>query len=936
MQEMVYEDARWVQRLRKMGCWDEREAQKSTSITYGLESELSPARARRKSTISDARSGSGKRSSLSPQGHLAQSRSSHIMKSASTHTNPYTNKVHASLSSDGFDSVPVNASPEMQPHPASDHDQELSVLDRVRSIRGQAREEFGKVYKVLSPYYNDAVDASKAMHCAVFRSYTSPDQQAQMLAQLQRFSLSDSGGGAETRISRLSEVVSIFDTAALLEFRKGYEDGDIHGRMRHYAQVLYTLNEGRTSIDLFVNHNQLITEKDRLGSAGDCIDYSFGRGQVSLEQIQRYFDKLQMKYTAQHAIIEDAFPVPDLVLTDFVKSVGEKILAPYLSSLFDEVHSRGQLSYVKVVSSSYLQVRSLFLDIRPAHELSEAYQTAVNKVINGIFEPHLDLYLNEELDSFTKLAEAEIEAWDRALSEEANSTEKFLMSNVNRQADKKAFLSTFKKVVMMPVTILPGLPTLSANKSTAKALVEGQGRDISRSSTPVSGDDRTSANPLRAGTPLPLEAPTTELAAKAAIMTSKLENIRSLFSLEVALNLVHMAKASLERVAQFNSRPGPASRAARSQCSAIYVSLLHILGTLHVKAGFDNAVDHLGTYKPHQGRDRDEKDKAAAGNGVPPLTTFLELVNVGDLIQQMLDVFFESELIRLNIANRDDFLDPAVKEKKRFEQMLDERVAAGLGKGIDVLMDEVDHIFATTQSPLDFNPPLASSSSILGPGVASSAAPASPSSMSRSTSSLALSPATVHAPPTGPTQTSTNIISLLNTHTDQLTGTTEKSLLDVFRTEIGVRLFASLTKHLKRHRISTAGALPLLSDLAVYSNHVASFRNPDLTACFVALREVAQIYLVEVVVKPPAENSGRKESAASIRNNISSNPGTGGSAVLDQAAINSLAAIIADSDRYRGIFTVEEVMEFVERRADWMLFRGAVEEKVFGQGCVLM
>ncbi len=32
------------------------------------------------------------------------------------------------------------------------------------------------------------------------------------------------------------------------------------------------------------------------------------------------------------------------------------------------------------------------------------------------------------------------------------------MSNINRSADKKDFLSSFKKVIMMPVTVLPSFP----------------------------------------------------------------------------------------------------------------------------------------------------------------------------------------------------------------------------------------------------------------------------------------------------------------------------------------------------------------------------------------------------------------------------------------------------------------------------------------------
>lgn len=130
------------------------------------------------------------------------------------------------------------------------------------------------------------------------------------------------------------------------------------------------------------------------------------------------------------------------------------------------------------------------------------------------------------------------------------ATVSLLMSGINREADKRDFLSTFKKVILMPVQAIPlapfGIKTSSSNNkslevATASLTVQDQGP--SRSGTPMPGSDIS-----RASTPT---VPTTELAAKAAIMNSRLEGIRTLFSIEIALKLVHLAKASLERAGQF-------------------------------------------------------------------------------------------------------------------------------------------------------------------------------------------------------------------------------------------------------------------------------------------------------------------------------------------------------------------------------------------------
>ena len=187
-------------------------------------------------------------------------------------------------------------------------------------------------------------------------------------------------------------------------------------------------------------------------------------------------------------------------------------------------------------------------------------------------------------------------------------------------------------------------------------------------------------------------------------MNSRLEGIKSLFSIEVALNLTHLAKACIERTALLVQMEGEHGQEAKEQCGAIFVALINILGDRHIKKGFDKAVQHLSNYNPREVRNL--RSQAAPSEeqvvGVEPLVTFLELVNVGDLIQQMVDVFYAQELVATKLTDRDDFLDPAVKGKKRFEQMLDERVAAGLNRGIDVLMNEVEYICATTQLTTDF------------------------------------------------------------------------------------------------------------------------------------------------------------------------------------------------------------------------------------------
>lgn len=207
----------------------------------------------------------------------------------------------------------------------------------------------------------------------------------------------------------------------------------------------------------------------------------------------------------------------------------------------------------------------------------------------------------------------------------------------------------------------------------------------------------------------------------------------------------------------------------------------------------------------------------------------------------MVDLFYEQELVAHKLTDKNDFLNSAAKEKKRFEKMLDDMVAAGLDRGIDVLMNEVDWLFATTQQSTDFNPGIMTIPGTTGTsgGVGSSSGSgegtkARPFSMSFVNtfkgvgSSASSTPAvaterekeenrmsTPFSAPrdfdTAPTKTAVRIIETVASHTALLNGLADKHVLDVFNHEVGLRLFTSLCKHIKRQRISIDGAVKLIT-----------------------------------------------------------------------------------------------------------------------------
>lgn len=896
MREMVYDDSRWVARLRSMGCWDEAEARRRFEDVMRRRRAASGAGRGSVSTgavntagavgvigapgAAGGNNNNNNRQSLLFDAGLEEEKRRMAQQQQQLH------EQHVREMSDGFETMKVAGTAHTQQDPATDPEALLQVIKNARSVRGLARQEYGKIYGALAPFYRDLVLAKTHTDPLVFKVFRDPERQAQMLANLRTFAKSDWAQGWQKREEKVDAMTSIFESAVLREFEQGYEFWDVDGRMNKYAHVLALLNGSSAAVELFIQKHPIFSDREVLANSMDCVNQALADS-ITLEPSRRFFEVLTHKVNEQAGIIERIFPNPGHVFWTFVDKVREDIITEYATPLFDETHERSIPSYLRAISGIFEQTLQFLRSLTPPKGAEKPQELLAKELALKVFEPHLDLYLQDEIDEFTRQAEHEVGEWEKKLSEQDASVESFYMGNfTNRQADKKDFLTSFKKVVMMPVTVLPttfALPSFplgspfASSKPAAAASTNGTNTlQGSRSQSPAPG-----APPAvdRSASPLPGKVTTDELAAKAALMTSRLEGIKSLFSIEVALSLVHAAKASLGRLAVFIQLGGQAGGEAREQCEAIFVALLRILGNQHVKPGFDRAVAHLSQYNP---REVSEHDKG----GVAPLVTFIELVNVGDLISQMIDVFYEQQLAGPKIADRNDFLDPAGLAKKKFEQMLDESVAAGLNKGIDVLMDEVEYICATTQLPTDYNP-----------GAAGATTPDPSSTSFEKHASKA--PGTIDMD-IGPTRTAQRIRDLVSSHTSMLVGSTDKSMLDVFNGEVGLRLFTAVCKHLKRQRVSTEGAIKLIADMNLYFEYIRTLKNQDLLAYFKALRELSQIYLI------------------------------------DARHAKEMATIIADGDRFGGIFRAEEVYEYAERRADWYQVRKDVERAMYGLECCLM
>lgn len=100
-----------------------------------------------------------------------------------------------------------------------------------------------------------------------------------------------------------------------------------------------------------------------------------------------------------------------------------------------------------------------------------------------------------------------------------------------------------------------------------------------------------------------------------------------------------------------------------------------------------------------------------------------------------------------------DFMNEVNKEKKSFERLLDDCVAQGMDRGIQVLLSQVEFILSHEQRKEDYNPPSDS------------------------------------MPDLKPTKACQDTIQCLKTNTSMLVGAAEKGTMDLFFSEIGRRFF---------------------------------------------------------------------------------------------------------------------------------------------------
>jgi len=113
-------------------------------------------------------------------------------------------------------------------------------------------------------------------------------------------------------------------------------------------------------------------------------------------------------------VIDRVFPEAVNVMIPFLERVSEDVIGEYVTPILDEAHERDGELYLQAVGGLFQQLRKFSGSVaRPKQSgAEEQFRKNVWQIMARVFEPHVDLYLQEELDHFKKKATGEVDEWN--------------------------------------------------------------------------------------------------------------------------------------------------------------------------------------------------------------------------------------------------------------------------------------------------------------------------------------------------------------------------------------------------------------------------------------------------------------------------------------------------------------------------------------------
>ena len=215
MRDMVYDDSRWVAKLKAMGAWNEEDARRAAEEELQRQREAYQ-RARQESVLGRTVS-NGTGSTTIFDVNIERKKVDLAIPVKQMRTGDL-------LDFTQFDS-PVEAFGDFQSVSVGQEDQPsqstadpLAVLSLVVSRRGEARSEFGTVYATLAPLYIDLVNSNSMDESKAFRHRKGPEEQAKLLRILELFGRSRSVPEWTRCQKRMTWFVETFEREMITEF----------------------------------------------------------------------------------------------------------------------------------------------------------------------------------------------------------------------------------------------------------------------------------------------------------------------------------------------------------------------------------------------------------------------------------------------------------------------------------------------------------------------------------------------------------------------------------------------------------------------------------------------------------------------------------------------------------------------------------------------
>jgi len=136
-------------------------------------------------------------------------------------------------------------------------------------------------------------------------------------------------------------------------------------------------------------------------------------GSFSLEPAKTFWSKLAEVLREQARVIDRVYPPTVSVMLPFLERIAEDVITEYITPILDEAHDRDMDQYLKGVTGFLKQSIEFGAALEPSRFSADTFTKDVQIILMRVFDAHVDLYLQEELDHARHKFEAEVESWEK-------------------------------------------------------------------------------------------------------------------------------------------------------------------------------------------------------------------------------------------------------------------------------------------------------------------------------------------------------------------------------------------------------------------------------------------------------------------------------------------------------------------------------------------